>query len=109
MAGQQLELEGCDHRPGDLVLDSEHVGELAVVGLRPQVIAVGRVDELRGDADLIARLAHAALEHGGDVQLVRDVAHILVLALEGERRGARRHPQAGNLGEKIQQLFGEAV
>ncbi len=46
------------HRPaqprgdgvGDLVLHREHVGHLAVVALRPELVAVGGVDELRGDA-----------------------------------------------------------
>ena len=49
--GSQRDLKGARDRLGDLVLNGEDVGELAVVALRPEVIAVLGVNELRGDAD----------------------------------------------------------
>jgi restriction system protein len=38
------------------------------------VVAVGRFDQLRGDADLVPGLAHAAFEHVGNVELLCDLA-----------------------------------
>ena len=51
---QQFELERVDHCPGDVVLHGEDVGQRPVVRFRPEMVAVGRIDELGGDADLIA-------------------------------------------------------
>ncbi len=105
----QFELERSHHRPRDLVLQHEDVGHLPVVGLRPEVIAIGGVDELGGDADLIASLAHAPLQNRLHVQLLGDCADVLVLALEGKGRSARGDAQARHLGEEIEELLGETV
>jgi hypothetical protein len=106
---EQLEAERRDHGFGDLVLHREHVGELAVVGLRPEVVAVGGIDEPGGDAHLVAGLAHAAFEQRSDVELLADAPHILVLSFEGEGRRARGDVQPRHLGEQVEQLLGEAV
>jgi hypothetical protein len=67
----QRAAQGIDDRVGDLALHGEDVVELAVVGLRPQVAVVHRVDELRGDAHLVAGLAHAAFEDVADLSARR--------------------------------------
>jgi hypothetical protein len=51
----------CD-RAADLILEREHVLYLAIIGLGPDVLTGGRVDELGRDANAIARSAHAALD-----------------------------------------------
>ena len=79
------------HVGGDLVLDLEDVVELAVVGLRPQMRVGAGLDQLRGNPDGVARLAHRAFEHVGDVQRARDLRDLDFFAFEGERRRARRH------------------
>jgi hypothetical protein len=43
---------------------------------RPFVIAAGRVDELHGDAQLIAGFAHTPLHHGRDRQFPPHFAHV---------------------------------
>jgi hypothetical protein len=93
----------------DLVLDREDVVELAVVGLRPQVRVGPGADQLRRDTHRVAGLAHRAFEHIGNVQRARDLRDAGLLALERERRRARRHLQLRNLREQVQQLFGDAV
>src|SRR5712691_12407597 len=70
------------------LLDREHVLELAVVALRPEVVAVGDVHELRGHAEPIARLADAAFEDRGDLELAPDVADVLAPSFERERGGS---------------------
>ena len=84
----------------DVFLDGEHVGELAVVILGPEMHAVVGLDELRRDAHAVARLAHRAFDQMGRAQRLADGAHILVLALELEGRGARDHAQVRHLGER---------
>ena len=64
----QLHLQLVGNRLGDFILDREDAGELAVVFFRPQVIAAAGVDQLRGDAHLVAGLLHAAFQHRRDIQ-----------------------------------------
>ena len=70
---QQRDLELLHHVGRDLVLDREDVVELAVVGLRPQVRVGAGLDQLRGDAHRVARLAHRAFQHVRHVQRARDL------------------------------------
>ena len=65
-----------DDGRGHFVLDGEDVIELAVVALGPDVRVGFGVDQLHGDADAIARLAHAALDDILHLELARDLAHI---------------------------------
>ena len=69
--GVELRFDGGDNALGDLVLDGEDVGEVAVVALCPDVVAGRRVDKLRGDAQALAGLAHAAFEHVAHAELAR--------------------------------------
>ena len=108
-AGEELHLERVDHRQRQLALHLEDIGQLAVVLLGPEMEPVPGVDELRRDAHAVARLAHAALEERGDVQLVGDDGQVLVLALEVEGRCPPRHPQAIDLGQGVEDLLGDAV
>ncbi len=76
---QQLQLQRLDDGFGDLVLQREDVVQIPVEALGPEV-AVGRaVDELRGDAHAVARLAHAPLEHVAHLQLARHLRDVDVL------------------------------
>ncbi len=104
-----MRLELGENGGGDLVLDGEHVGQFAIIGLRPQVEAVVDLDQLRGDAHRGARLAHRALEDVLDAQGVADLPQVLVLALEGEGGGAAGDLQVLDLGQRVQDLFGDAV
>ena len=97
------------HRLRDVVLHREDVIQGPVVGLRPQVIAVGHLHQLHRDAHPVARLAYAAFQHRGDVERPAHLGDRGTLALEGERRRARRHPQAADLGHDVEQLVGEPV
>ena len=92
-----------------LVLHREDVLELAVVGLRPHVIAVRDADELREYTQAIAVPAHAPLQHRGDVQLLADLADVEVLPLEGECGGAGDHANSLHVREAIDDLLRHAV
>src|SRR5687767_4774625 len=78
----ELRCDGCS----DLLLHGEHVGQLPVELLRPEVIAVRNLYELCGDAQPISRLADTSFEHVCDVQLFSDRCELLLHSLERERR-----------------------
>jgi hypothetical protein len=90
----ELELQRVDVVGRDLVLDLEHVLHLAVVALGPDLIAVGRVVELRGDAEVLACGADAAFQHRLHLQRLADPPHVTGLALELKGREASGHAQA---------------
>jgi hypothetical protein len=98
-----------DDSVGDLVLDGEDVVQLAVVGFRPQVAILHRVDQLGSDAHPVAGLAHAALEDVVDLQLARDHRRAQLPALVGERRSARRHADVVHLDQHVEQFLGDTV
>ena len=50
------------NRTGDLLLELEYARKLAIEVARPEVKAVFRVDELRGDADCFAFRSYAAFD-----------------------------------------------
>ena len=55
-------LSAVDHGASDLVLNLEDIFELAVVGLRPDVVAVVDTDQLRGDSQRVAGLSDTAFK-----------------------------------------------
>jgi hypothetical protein len=69
---------------GDVVLNGEDVGKLAVVAFRPEMIAVLRVDELCGYADTVSGSPEAAFKNRPDAKRLGDPADVLFLAAEGE-------------------------
>ena len=93
----------------DLVLHGEDVAHVAVVALRPELMSLRGVDELRRDAQARARLAYAAVEHEARAELLADAAHVQVAALECQRRRTRHHPKTGELGERVADLVGQPV
>src|SRR5262249_58913900 len=93
----------------DVVLYLEDVIHLAIVSLRPEVVALGGADELGRDAYLVAASAHRTLEHVGHVQLSRDLRDLDSLTLEREGRGARRHLELWNLRQQIEQFLRDTI
>ncbi len=109
LRGIELRLDRRDDGLGDFVLHGEHVGEVAVVALRPDMAAGGDVVELRRDAHAVAALAHAALDHIADAELLGDLLHMHRLALVDERRVARDHEEPAQLGQCGDDVFADAV
>jgi hypothetical protein len=109
VGGQQGPPQRLDHLRGDLVLDGEHVVQAAVVGVGPEVVAAARIDQLRRDPDLVALLAHAALEDVGHAEPLADGAQVLLLALEGEGGGAPGDAEILDPGQHVEQLLGQAL
>ena len=67
------------------------------------------IDQLHGDAHLVAGFAHAAFDDVFDLEHLADGAQVLVPALEIERGGATPDLEVRDPGQGIQQFFGDTV
>lgn len=70
---------------------------------------VGDLNELRRDPDPAACLSNTPLQDVVDIELLADLPEFDVFSAEKERRGAARDLQAGDVGEHIDDLFGQPV
>jgi len=104
-----LRLDAGDDPLGDLFLDHEHVGHVAVVTLGEQVMAAGRLDELDGDADPIAGPPGAAFDEIGRAQFAADLGAGLELAPVGEGRVFGDDRKPAPVGQRGDDLLGEPV
>ena len=71
-------------RRDNLVLNLEHIRHLPIVALRPQLIAVFRVNQLRCDPEPGAGPAHAAFYKRRDFELAADLPDIQIAAAKTE-------------------------
>ena len=90
-------------------LDREHVGQLAIVHLRPQMFVVGGVDQLHVDPHALPFPAHASFQDRPDVQRLSDFAQVVLLSAIRHHRGARDNFQVGDAGEVRQDIVLNAV
>ena len=90
-------------------MDGEDVGEFPVVALGPEVAVGLCVDQLHGDADTAARLAHAALDDVLDAKLLGDLLRVDRLALVNERRVSRDNEQLAETRQLSENILGDAV
>jgi len=81
---RELYPQGSNDRGRYLVLYRKNVAHLPVVSLRPQVYSIRSTDQLPGNAQAIARTAHAALEYMIDSERIRNSTDILFLAPKGK-------------------------
>src|SRR5205809_5400207 len=75
------------------------------------MITVAHIDELSGDAQLIAGFAHASFQDRAHVQLIADFTKdvLFVFALERKTGCSSWHAQSRYLGQHIDQFLGHAV
>jgi hypothetical protein len=87
----------------------EDVIEAAIVAVGPEMSAGAAVDQLDGDAQAIAGLAHAAFEDMADVQFARRGADFDHPALVGEDGIAGDDEERGHPRQVRDDVFGQAV
>src|ERR1700692_1205817 len=68
-----------------------------------------RIDQLCGDPDARARLAHTAFDNVTGTKPLPNRSEIIALALELKRRSAAYHFEAGYLCEQIENLVRHAI
>ncbi len=67
-------MDGDDDVAGDLVLHVEHIVEIGVVAIGPDMVPPGCFDELGGDPDPVSHPAHTALEDESHAEVFGDLA-----------------------------------
>jgi hypothetical protein len=107
--GEQDGRQLADHRPRDLVLDGEDVGELPLVGLAPHPLARRCLHHLGLYPQSSPRPPDASFEEVGHAELPGDLRRIRVLSLEPEAGRAGGDPEPGDAGEDAEDLHGDAV
>ena len=85
---QQFDRERMDDFRGDVQLHLEAVGEVPLVGFRPQLRLAAGFDELHRDPRPVALAPHVAFDHEVGTQRLPDVADARRRALDERRRGA---------------------
>jgi hypothetical protein len=105
----QSQLERAGDRLRQLLLDLEDIVHITLEGLGPELIPVARVHQLGAEPEAVSCPPDAAFEHGGHPELPSDLLDALTFALEGEGRGARRHPQSFDSAEGRNQLVRHSV
>lgn len=97
------------YRFGDLLVDSEHIREFAIVAVGPDVASVGDVDQLSCDTDSRARLPDAAFENLADIKLTANFADVACLLPELKARGSRHDLKLGVARQDVNQFLREAL
>ena len=87
---RELESQRLRDLPRDLVLDGHDIRESSVVLFTPNLCAVGYIDELGLDVQVLTPAHDASREHRTDTELTPDGARVDVFLAVAER-GAARH------------------
>ena len=109
VAARELSAHLVDDRPRNLVLNREHVVQVAVVALGPELVAVAHVGQLHRDAQAVAGLAHRAFENRRHVEALADLGDLDRLALVLERGNARGDAHAVERAQIGDELVGDPV
>jgi len=104
-----LRFDRGDDRAGDLVLDGEHVVELAFILGGPDLIAGCGIGELCSDANPLATLADAAFEHVAHAEFLGDLLDVNGPALVGEGGIAGDHEEPPHLRQGRENILADAV
>jgi hypothetical protein len=96
---QEFRLKRTRDNAGDLVLQFEQVGEVAVESLGHYVMAGVSTDQLRRDPYAVAGFAYAALDDVARAELLSDRLDVDCFAFEGERRIPGDHWKCPPTGE----------
>src|SRR5207253_498241 len=105
----QRNLQPFRNRARDLVLNLEHILHLAVVTLRPQMVSVRRIHQLRRDAQTAVSSSYASLKNCSHVQPFTDNAQVDVLSFERKSRTSRNHVQLFNPRQGVDDLFSDPI
>jgi hypothetical protein len=82
LGGLERDVQGLGDALRDVALDREHVGQVAIVILGPEMGLTAYVDQLRGDAQAVAGLLDAALEKVAHVERETDRSSVPRLLLQ---------------------------
>ena len=105
VALEQRDLQLLRDRAGDLRLHREDVLQFPVVGVGPDIGAVGGFNQRHRDADPVGGFPHAAFEQVIDAELFADRLAVVGLAFELKRGGAPDDFQVRQARERGDEFF----
>ena len=105
----QPHLQRRDDLQGHRVLHAEHIRQITVIAIGPQMGAGGRVYQLRRHPHAVARPPHRAFQHELHPQFAPHAAHIDRATPVGKAGIAGDHRQARHLGQVGDDIFGDPV
>src|SRR6516165_3184281 len=89
LCGNQFDLQSVCDAARDLVLQDKKIADVAIEPLGPDMRISFSVDQLGGDAELVARPLDAAFKHIAHTQIAADLPGVDRLVSVGERGIAR--------------------
>ena len=103
----ELYLQGSDHALCNVAFHGENVFHVTIVTVGPEMKAIGDVNQLRRNPQLVTGFAHAAFQHAVDVQLLTDFSKniFLVFPFKREGRTPAWHSQSFHFREHIDQFL----
>ena len=96
-------------RIDNLVLHGEHIGDLAIKFLSPDVGTTFDVDQLGRHADTVAANSNAALEYVTSAELTADGGDVDGTAFELEGSVAREDREELELRQRRDEVFGQTI
>jgi len=105
----QLHAKSIYNGSRNVVLNGKDIGHLAVAAFRPELTPISHVDQLRVNSEPGTCCAHAAFEHGSNLQLFGNLTKVLTGRTKLKRRRSRRDAKAGNSRQSIDDLLGQAI
>ncbi len=91
-------------------MDGEDIGQIAIVGLGPEMRVVAGIDQLGDHPHFVGRTLHAPLDNMRHAELLADLAQIARrAAFVLHDAGAADHFQVGNPGQMGQDLVLHAL
>ena len=103
------DLERVNDPVGNVVLHLKDIYQIAVVPVRPQVAATGRIDELRCDTNALGRPANRAFEHRLHAKLAADGADVDRASLIGKAGIAGDHHETRDLRQIGDNVIADAI
>src|SRR5271165_4471229 len=105
----QLNVERHPDTAGDLVLQRKQVARVAVEAPGQHMRAGLGIDQVRVDADLVARPSNASFQHVAHTKLAPDLLHIDAVALVREARIAGDYEQPADARQRGDDFLDHAV
>jgi hypothetical protein len=109
LIASQFQAEIVGNLPGNILLDSQDVGNFAVILRPPELCAGCCIHQIHLNVERVAHLAHSSHQHRAHVQIAPDLLRISLSPLVSESRAARRDSQPLKLRKAVDQAFADAV
>lgn len=92
----------------NVILERKNIAQIAIVGLGPEVLLIGKSNELSRNANAVSGMQDGAFDDGINAKFAGDLRERLLRALVLHDGGAGNDTQSGKLGESGDQFVGHA-